>query len=413
MNQRLARRTLLKGMGGLVASPAVVRAQGQANSVALVVGNSNYAWEASLPNVQRDAPDVAAALQALGVKTDLRENLGGTALRQALEKFRESARSANFAAFYYAGHGVIWAKETYIVPVDSDLSDPGAVKNLLRVSSIADVTNGATHRMFVFDSCRNNPADGWRQVDAEQGAAISVDRQRAAAAVFGNVLTMFSTAPGHVALDGPPGQNSPFAAALLRQLGTGAVDLRELSERMRRDLIITTRGRQVLFDFNSYAQPFVLGKSGVSSSVARAEAGTPQIVELVTAYAYARANDIPLPTGLVALRSTGNGRESPMVGAFKFEVKGDGRLYPEILVVLSVQVDGSANAILAGKTPKSRYWRFINGKVSGSRLEFLPRAGAARYTFDWRDANSGSVGLIWESYANAPPFASRFARLDG
>lgn len=413
MNQRVARRTLLAGVAGLVASPAVVRAQGRANSVALVVGNSKYAWEASLPNVQRDAPDVAAALQALGIKTDLRENLGGAALRQAFEKFRDAARGANFAAFYYAGHGVIWAKETYIVPVDSDLGDPGAVKSLLRVSSIADVTNGAAHRMFVFDSCRNNPADGWRQVDAEQGAAISVDRQRAAAAVFGNVLTMFSTAPGHVALDGPPGQNSPFAAALLRQLGTGAVDLRELSERMRRDLIIATRGRQVLFDFNSYAQPFVLGKSGAPSGGARTEAGAPQIVELGTAYAYARANDIPLPTGLVALRSTGTGSGPPMAGAFKFEVKGDGALYPEILVVLSVQADGSANAILAGKTPRSRYWRFVNGKVSGSRLEFLPRAGAARYTFDWRDANSGSVGLIWESYANAPPFASRFARLDG
>ena len=413
MSELVGRRTVLASSGGLFALPAFALAQGRANSVALVVGNSGYAWESSLPNVQRDARDVVAGFQALGIKTDLRENLGGQALRRAFEDFRSAARGANFAAFYYAGHGVSWGKETYIVPVDSDLSDPGAVKSLVRVSSIADVTTGAAHRMFVFDSCRNNPADGWRQVDAEQGAAISVDRQRAAAAVFGNVLTMFSTAPGHVALDGPAGQNSPFAAALLRQLGAGAVDLRELSAKMRRDLIVTTQGRQVLFDFNSYGQPFVLGNSGAPSGAGRAEAGASEIVELGAAYTYARANDIPLPTGLVALRSTGNGRAPPMTGAFKFEVKGDGALYPEILVVLSVHADSSANAVLAGKTPKSRYWRFVAGRVSGSRLDFLPRAGAARYTFDWRDANSGSVGLIWESYANAPPFASRFTRLDG
>jgi hypothetical protein len=413
MSRRVARRTLLAGTGGLLALPAIVRAQGRANGVALIVGNSRYAWEASLPNVQRDAPDVAAGFQALGVKTDLRENLGGAALRQAFEKFRDAARGANFAVFYYSGHGVIWGKETYIVPVDSDLSDPGTVKGLVRASSIADVTKNATHRLFVFDSCRNNPADGWRQTDAEQSAAISINSQRAAAAVFANVLTMFSTAPGHVAVDGPAGQNSPFAAALLRQLGAGAVDLRELSEKMRRDVLITTHGRQVLFDFNSYVQPFVLGTSGAPSSMSRAAAGAANMVELGNAYAFARANDIPLPAGLVALRSTSDGREPPKVGAFKFDVKGDGGLYPEIMVVLSVEADSSANAILAGKTPRSRYWRFVNGKVSGNRLEFLPRAGAARYMFDWRDANSGSVGLIWETYSNAPPFASRFTRLDG
>jgi hypothetical protein len=42
---RLTRRALLGGTGGLLATPAIVRAQGQAG-VALVIGNSRYAWEA-------------------------------------------------------------------------------------------------------------------------------------------------------------------------------------------------------------------------------------------------------------------------------------------------------------------------------------------------------------------------------
>ena len=36
------------------AAPAIVQAQGQAG-VALVIGNSTYTWEASLPNAKRDA----------------------------------------------------------------------------------------------------------------------------------------------------------------------------------------------------------------------------------------------------------------------------------------------------------------------------------------------------------------------
>ena len=59
--QSIGRRGVLAGVGGLLASPAIVRAQGQ-NGVALVIGNSKYQWEAQLPNVRRDAPDDSSSL---------------------------------------------------------------------------------------------------------------------------------------------------------------------------------------------------------------------------------------------------------------------------------------------------------------------------------------------------------------
>ena len=63
---RLTRRSLIAGAGSLLAAPSIARAQ--ANSgVALVIGNSKYKWESSLPNVKRDAPDVAKRLQDLGL----------------------------------------------------------------------------------------------------------------------------------------------------------------------------------------------------------------------------------------------------------------------------------------------------------------------------------------------------------
>ena len=55
----MKRRTLLAvGTGSLLAAPSVIRAQAS-NGVALVIGNSKYQWEAALPNVRRDAPDIA------------------------------------------------------------------------------------------------------------------------------------------------------------------------------------------------------------------------------------------------------------------------------------------------------------------------------------------------------------------
>ena len=113
----MKRRTLLAvGTGSLLAAPSVIRAQAS-NGVALVIGNSKYQWEAALPNVRRDAPDIAKSFQALGLKTELIQDVGRDGLLAALAKFKSAASGANLAAFYFAGHGVTWAKQTYVVPV--------------------------------------------------------------------------------------------------------------------------------------------------------------------------------------------------------------------------------------------------------------------------------------------------------
>src|SRR5471030_3552544 len=127
----IGRRGLIAAVGGLLAAPAIVRAQGT-NGVALVIGNSKYQWEASLPNVKRDAPDIAKRFQALGLKTELLQDASRDAMRAAVDKFASAARGANLAAFYFAGHGASWEKDSYLVPEDADLNNPGTVQSLLR-----------------------------------------------------------------------------------------------------------------------------------------------------------------------------------------------------------------------------------------------------------------------------------------
>src|SRR5476649_2277670 len=132
----IGRRGVLAGAAGLLAAPAVVRAQGT-SGVALVIGNSKYRWEASLPNVKRDAPDVAKRFQALGLRTELLQDAGQDAMRTAADKFALAARGANLAAFYFAGHGASWDKDTYLVPEDADLSNPTTVQSLLPVRAVS------------------------------------------------------------------------------------------------------------------------------------------------------------------------------------------------------------------------------------------------------------------------------------
>lgn len=253
--QNLGRRALIVGAGGLVAAPAIARAQGQTAGVALVIGNSKYHWEASLPNVRRDVPEIAKRFQALGLKTELLQDVGRDAQQRAVDAFASSSRGANSAALYFAGHGAAWGKDTFLVPVDADLRDPSAVKTLTSVKGLKSGLDGASHRLLLFDNCRNNPADGWRQQEAADLSGGFTGMTTTAAP---DTLILFSTAPGRVAVDGPPGDFSPFAATLMRQLDASSVDLQTLPTNLRRDLLIATEGRQVAFDENTYQQSFVL-----------------------------------------------------------------------------------------------------------------------------------------------------------
>jgi uncharacterized caspase-like protein len=118
-------------------------------------------------------------------------------------------------------------------------------------------------------------------VNAGQQTGASVPARSA------NRLALYSTAPGRVALDGPPGDNSPFAAALMRQLDAPSVDLRTMAPKLRRDLLIATEGRQVLWDLNSFQDSFALkGAAGKAPANRSTWANDPsRILELPGAYA--------------------------------------------------------------------------------------------------------------------------------
>jgi hypothetical protein len=400
---RIGRRRVLAAAGSLFASPSVVRAQGQSAGVALVIGNSKYKWEASLPNVRRDAPDVAQRFQALGLRTELLQDAGQEPMRAAVARFAAQARGANFAAFYFAGHGASWDKDTYLVPGDADLGDPSTVPSLLSVRAVAVATKEAQHRLLVFDSCRNNPADGWRQRAALASSRVT-GAQLAAAVLQGpNTLVLFSTAPGRVAVDGPAGENSPFAATLLRRLAQPSVELQALPSSLRRDLLIATEGRQVVWDQSTYRQPFLLTNTGARDAVAKVAASLTtslQPVELPNAYAFAREKSLLLPPGLIGLRAPNGSPESQKVGSFKtadkVAVGTSSQTYtfePFLLVVLCLSDAGTAEIIYSTKDwagSGGNIWRYATAQLSGPKLEFLIAGNNNPKQFRWTDANSGT-----------------------
>lgn len=409
---RITRRTILGAAGATVLSAPAIRAQG-GGGVALVIGNSKYMWEAQLPNVKRDVPDMARRFQEYGLKTELLQDIGRDEMRRAADAFLKALKGANFAAFYFAGHGITWEYDAYLVPVDSDLSAPNAVANLLPVPLIRDGIGGATHGLIALDNCRNNPADGWRQRQALDRATGSTS-QGGGRRPPPNTLMLFSTAPGRVAVDGPPGENSPFAAALLHQFEGTSVEFQGMGARLRRDLLISTRGRQVLWDRDTYDQPFRLaGKAGAAPRRAAGWAGDPsKIVEIPNAYAFAQQSGLPLPAGLIAHRPSAGSRDGMKIGTFKFTSFDR---TPGLLAVISVEEQQTAEIVMSSRGNNGQPgWRYIQARISGDTIEYTNVDGGRRYVLTWSDAGKGSIAMFGskQGQGNAAQNGT-FTRLDG
>ncbi len=403
---------MIAGAAVALASPAIARAQGAGTGVALVIGNSKYTWEAPLPNVRRDAPDIAKRFQALGLRTELAQDLGRDALSAALKKFESVAAGAKLAAFYFAGHGVITEGTQFLVPTDSDLGNPASIEDFkfAAVFRVVQAMAGAQHRLLMLDCCRNNPSDGWRQ---QAAAEMASSWSSPGAKDPPETLVLFSTAPGRTALDGPPGENSPFAATFLHQFEAPSVDLQAMPVRMRRDLLLATEGRQVLTGRNSFSGPFVIAGVGSAGPAAPRRGwsnDSARIIEFDKAYASADELRLPLMRGLIAHRPPAGSRDAHKVGTFRFNRGPE----PAIVLVLSVEEQRTAELFITTRrlTGGQAFWTFTRGTLSGDSLEFMLDGVSARHVMKWSDANSGSVSIIPVAQSGRI-LNSRFTRLDG
>ena len=381
----MKRRSFTTLLGAAIVPSHVARAQGQ-NGVALVIGNSKYKWDAQLPNVKRDVPDIARRFEQFGLKTELLQDVGHDAMRQAIDRFLAASRGAKLAAFYFAGHGAQWEKTSYMVPADADLSSPNAVKTFPSVSSIRQGTGEAAHRLLIFDSCRNNPADDWRQQWALDQSVVYAGTSHEP-----NTVMLYSTAPGHAALDGPAGQNSPFASALLRQLANPSVDLKALPGKLRRDLLIATEGRQVVWDLNSYPESFPLnGPAGAAPAAGGGSgADAARIVELPNVYAFARQIGLVMPLGIVAFRPR-SGANADKVGSYRMNFPNN---IFSLIAVMSVEDPNAVEMVMAsngGSLQQLAHWKLVRGKISGDTLEFTSGSAGGHHEYKWKDVNSGS-----------------------
>ncbi|KZY40102.1 hypothetical protein A3731_12910, partial [Roseovarius sp. HI0049] len=215
--------------------------------IALVIGVGEYDALRPLKNPRNDARSMDETLYDLGFQVDMVTDRDLGRLRRALDQFAEDASEADLAVVYFAGHGMEVDGENLLFARDAAAGSIDDLKaTALPLADVVAAVSEARAGLLLIDACRTD-AFGVPLADATRGAfsleaAISPGLGRIGRA--DRLVYAFAAAPGQGALDGE-GDNSPFAAALLRHLGTGGLELRTALTLVQQDVYDRTRGVQL------------------------------------------------------------------------------------------------------------------------------------------------------------------------
>jgi uncharacterized caspase-like protein len=225
--------------------------------IALVIGNARYRSLVALNNPGNDASDVCTALKAIGFKTTCILDIPTRReLREAIRIFATEAGSGAETFFFYAGHGIQWNGENYLIPTEAqivneaDIDFEGVGLSYL-MRSLEDARSYPN--VIILDACRDNPFGKNARFRVEKGLA-RIDPP------VGTALA-YATSPNKAALDGS-GRNGLFTKHLLSRISEFGLQLdemlRQVSKGVEDEARNSYRFEQVPYRSSSYSGSYCL-----------------------------------------------------------------------------------------------------------------------------------------------------------
>ncbi len=238
--------------------------------VALVIGNSSYRNAQPLPNTLNDARDMTLALRKVGFEVVDGLDLDKRGMDQVVTRFARLARDADAVLFYYAGHGLQFNGENYLVPVEARVEDEVSVQyETTRLNDVITALGFAKGvKIMVLDACRNNPFV--RQLASKQATrGFAVGNGLAPIARAQGMVVAYATQANDVAADGA-GRNSPFTAALVQEIQTPGLEIASMFRRVQKVVYDATGGKQTPELSLSLLGDFYLNREETDADVWRA-----------------------------------------------------------------------------------------------------------------------------------------------
>ncbi|HEY0743643.1 MAG TPA: caspase family protein [Chryseosolibacter sp.] len=236
--------------------PAIAATYKDEKRYALVIGNSNYSREIGiLKNPVNDATDVATELRNSNFEVQLLTNATYVQLREAMRKFQEKLtngpRDQTVGLFYYAGHGVQYQDENYLVPIDANVQFEDDITRMCfpvqrMVLANMERTNSRMN-IVILDACRNNPFPA-----TSRSVGQGLGEMKRARGSF----IAFATAPGSVASDGT-GRNGLYTQELLKAMRKPGLTIEQVFKEVRMNVLRLSGDRQYTWDSSNIIGEFV------------------------------------------------------------------------------------------------------------------------------------------------------------
>lgn len=221
-----------------------------------------------LPNTLVDARAVTEMFRKLKVQdVSYVENPTAEQWNGAIEGLVTRLGADDVAVLYYAGHAVQVNGQNFFLAGDGTTL-------IASEQVLAPIMARAKGTVFLIDACRDNP---FKATAAATAVKIAPGGSRAVETVSldqlsrvqgglsqmsnlrgKNTIVVFSTDPGNVALDGPPGRGSPFANAVVRELGKRQ-SLDNAIRRITEDVDKASSGKQAPWRQGDLSFPLFLG----------------------------------------------------------------------------------------------------------------------------------------------------------
>ncbi|HTJ48952.1 MAG TPA: caspase family protein [Cyclobacteriaceae bacterium] len=223
---------------------------------ALVIGNSTYSQEIGvLKNPANDATDIAQELKSSNFEVQLLINATYVQLREAVRKFHEKLtngpRDQTVGLFYYAGHGIQFQDENYLVPIDAKVQyEDDIVRMCFPVQRMVLANmerSNSRMNIVILDACRNNPFPAATR-SAGAGGLSEMKRARGS-------FIAYATAPGSVAADGS-GRNGLYTQELLKAMRKPGRSIEQVFKDVRMSVLRLSGESQNTWDSSNIVGEF-------------------------------------------------------------------------------------------------------------------------------------------------------------
>jgi len=204
------------------------------NRVALVIGNSSYRGNAFLENVATDADNFKETLEKLHFRVIYRENLTRKEMQNAIEQFKDELQGG-IGLFYFAGHGLQFEGENYLIPIGAEnvfitLDKKRLERKTTKLSDILKVMQGADNRIIILDACHKNP---FQELGRGKPSGLTPVK------VEDGTLIAYAAKPGQVVAE-----NNPYTKNIISEIQKPDLSITEVFLRVEAIVREKTGGQQ-------------------------------------------------------------------------------------------------------------------------------------------------------------------------